>query len=83
MDRMGMRKKRDTRPVDDSFDLESEDKEIFHDDQSVYINKSFQESTLYRLLSILDNLQNGGMDLGDIDDYDSDTLNYFMDLEGL
>ena len=83
MDRMGMRKKRDTRPMDDSFDLESEDKEIFHDDQSVYINKAFQESTLYRLLSILDNLQNGGMDLGDIDDYDSDTLNYFMDLEGL
>ena len=83
MDRMGMRKKRDTRPADDSFDLESEDKEIFHDDQSVYINKAFQESTLYRLLSILDNLQNGGMDLGDIDDYDSDTLNYFMDLEGL
>ena len=83
MDRMGMRKKRDTHPVDDSFELESEDKEIFHDDQSEYINKAFQESTLYRLLSILDNLQNGGMDLGDIDDYDSDTLNYFMDLEGL
>ena len=83
MDRMGMRKKRDTHPMDDSFDLESEDKEIFHDDQSVYINKAFQESTLYRLLSILDNLQNGGMDLRDIDDYDSDTLNYFMDLEGL
>ena len=80
---MGMRKKRDTHPMDDSFDLESEDKEIFHDDQSVYINKAFQESTLYRLLSILDNLQNGGMDLRDIDDYDSDTLNYFMDLEGL
>ena len=83
MDRMGMRKKRDTRPMDDSFDLESEDKMIFYDDHSVYMNKAFQESTLYRLLRILDNLQNGGMDLEDIDDYDSDTLNYFMDLEGL
>ena len=83
MDRMGMRKKRDTRPEDDSFNLEFESKEVSHDDQSVYINKAFQESTLYRLLSILDSLQSGGMDLGDINDNDSDTLNYFMDLEGL
>ena len=75
-----MRKKRDTGSV---FHPGSKNNDMTHYDKTDFINKILQESTLYRLLSILDNLQNGGIDLDDIADYDKNTLNYLMDLEGL
>ena len=80
MDTLGMRKKRDTSSV---FHQRSKNDDMTHDDKTDFINQVLQESTLYRLLSILDNLQNGGIDLHDIADYDKNTLNYIMDLEGL
>ena len=79
MDTLGMRKKRDTSSV---FHQRSKNDDMTQD-KTDFINKVLQESTLYRLLSILDNLQNGGIDLDDIADYDKNTLNYIMDLEGL
>ena len=80
MDTLGLRKKRDTK---ESFYKESKNAEVAHDDRSDYVENDFQESTIYRLLSILDDLQNGGISLDEVDDYDRNILNYFMDLEGL
>ena len=80
MDTLGLRKKRDTK---ESFYKESKNTEVAHDDRSDYVENDFQESTIYRLLSILDDLQNGGISLDEVDDYDRNILNYFMDLEGL
>jgi len=80
MDTLGLRKKRDTK---ESFYNESKNAEVAHDDRSGYVENDFQESTIYRLLSILDDLQNGGISLNEVDDYDRNILNYFMDLEGL
>ena len=86
MDSIGIghsRKKRNARKNDDGTYKDSKDNEMVDENENNYANKIFQESTLYRLLSILDNLQSGGIGLEEIDQYDTDTLNYFLDLEGL
>ena len=75
MDTLGLRKKRDTKK---SFYNESKNAEVAHDDRSGYVENDFQESTIYRLLSILDDLQNGGISLDEVDDYDRNILNYFI-----
>ena len=81
MDTLGLRKKRD---IQESFYKESKNAEVAHDENNpYYVENDFQESTIYRLLSILDNLQSGGIGLDEVDDYDRNILNYFMDLEGL
>ena len=82
MDTLGLRKKRDTQ---ESFYEESKNAKVAHDDKHnpYSVENDFQESTIYRLLSILDNLQSGGIGLDEVDDYDRNILNYFMDLEGL
>ena len=79
MDTLGLRKKRDTQ---ESIYKESKNAKVAHDNP-YYVENDFQESTIYRLLSILDNLQSGGIGLDEVDEYDRNILNYFMDLEGL
>ena len=86
MDSMGIgssRKKRSSGKNYDTTYQESKDNEIVGENKDDYSINIFQESTLYRLLSILDNIQSGGISLEEIDKYDRDTFNYFMDLEGL
>jgi len=81
MDTLGLRKKRDTQ---ESIYKESKNAKVAHDENNpYYVENDFQESTIYRLLSILDNLQSGGIGLDEVDEYDRNILNYFMDLEGL
>ena len=81
MDTLGLRKKRDTQEL---FHKESKNDKVAHDENNpYYVENDFQESTIYRLLSILDNLQSGGIGLDEVDEYDRNILNYFMDLEGL
>ena len=77
------RKKRSSGKNYDTTYQESKDTELVGENKDDYSVNIFQESTLYRLLSILDNIQSGGISLEEIDEYDRDTFNYFMDLEGL
>ena len=86
MDSMGIgssRKKRSSGKNYDTTYQDSKDTELVSENKDDYSVNIFQESTLYRLLSILDNIQSGGISLEEIDKYDRDTFNYFMDLEGL